>query len=461
MSAPADPPSPGRTTHFAVVALTVVVFGSAVALVTFQLRAGLREQILRREADFLAAVAAMEVDEATPRGVSLEEAPGAVYVAVLKAQRLAGVSGLRIYDVGGRGSNTWLLSTPSAAPPASIWARVAQGESVGRLRTRLSPDETADLPADVGSDGVFEAWVPLRRRDSTALLGVAQFVVDGAQLATELAGHERRIWEKSLAAWLAGSLVIVLALGWAFRRVEAANRALRARTEDLQRANRELVLAAKTSALGTVTAHLMHELKNPLAGLELIVAGHGAQVADTGGELAAASEFTRRLRTMVNDVVGVLRDEESGTHFELTCADVAEVVREKLAADYAARGVTLAIQASSVAALAGRRANLAILVLRNLLQNAAEASTRGATVRLTGEPASGGQVEFRVDDRAGGLPGRVRERLFQPCASTKVGGSGLGLALSHQLAQQAGGRLELVRSDGAGTCFRLVLPAEA
>ncbi|MBM3855383.1 MAG: sensor histidine kinase, partial [Verrucomicrobia bacterium] len=54
-----------------------------------------------------------------------------------------------------------------------------------------------------------------------------------------------------------------------------------------------------------------------------------------------------------------------------------------------------------------------------------------------------------------------RARLFQPCASGKPGGSGLGLALSHQLAQQAGGRLELVRSTAEGTSFRLVLRAEA
>jgi signal transduction histidine kinase len=42
-----------------------------------------------------------------------------------------------------------------------------------------------------------------------------------------------------------------------------------------------------------------------------------------------------------------------------------------------------------------------------------------------------------------------------------LGGSGLGLALSQQLAQQAGGRLELVRSDPRGTCFRLVLSMTA
>jgi len=58
------------------------------------------------------------------------------------------------------------------------------------------------------------------------------------------------------------------------------------------------------------------------------------------------------------------------------------------------------------------------------------------------------------------LPEPVRSRLFQPCVSGKPGGTGIGLALSHRLAQQAGGRLELVRSGPEGTCFRLVLARE-
>ena len=74
---------------------------------------------------------------------------------------------------------------------------------------------------------------------------------------------------------------------------------------------------------------------------------------------------------------------------------------------------------------------------------------------------AGGAVEFRVCDGGAGLPETVRARLFQPCVSGKPGGSGLGLALSHQLAQQARGSLELERSDAAGTCFRLVLAGEA
>ncbi len=209
----------------------------------------------------------------------------------------------------------------------------------------------------------------------------------------------------------------------------------------------------------------MHELKNPLAGLELIMAGQSEVAArrevGPGGELAAASELTRRLRTMVNDVVGVLRDEQTSAEFELTCADIAEIVMAKVKADAEERGLKLQVSADPELAVSGRRANLVTLVLRNLVQNALEATIRGGTVTLSGHAAADGGVEFLVEDGGGGLPEAVRARLFQPCASTKIGGSGLGLALSYQLAQQAGGRLELVRSNPEGTTFRLVLRTEA
>jgi signal transduction histidine kinase len=260
-----------------------------------------------------------------------------------------------------------------------------------------------------------------------------------------------------------GSVVIVLAFGWALRRLDRANGELSARSEDLSRANRELVLAAKTSALGAVTAHLFHELKNPLAGLELIVAGNGESGSrpEAGGELAAASELTRRLRTMVNDVVGVLRDEQSGAKFELTCAEIVEIALAKVQREAGERGVKIEVKADSDVAVSGRRANLATLVLRNLLQNAVEATPAAGVVRLTGRATDRRGLEFLVEDGGAGLPEAIRERLFQPCASTKPGGSGLGLALSYQLAQQAGGRLELQRSGLQGTSFRLVLNGEA
>jgi signal transduction histidine kinase len=308
---------------------------------------------------------------------------------------------------------------------------------------------------------MLEAWVPLERADTHAFNGAAQFWIDGRNVAAELSSLDRRLARQAGLAWLAGAVVIALALAWAFRRLAAANDVLRARSEDLVRANRELVLAAKTSALGAVTAHLIHEIKNPVAGLEIFVANQADAAAreDPGAELAAASELTRRLRTMINDVVAVLRDEQLDTQFELTADEICELAVAHIRPTITARGLTLVCEPAALASLKGRQANLAGLILRNLLQNALEATPPGGRVRLASVGAKKPEpvLEFLVEDSGPGVPDAVRARLFQPCQSSKPGGSGLGLALSAQLAQQAGGRLELVRSDSSGTSFRLVM----
>jgi signal transduction histidine kinase len=105
-----------------------------------------------------------------------------------------------------------------------------------------------------------------------------------------------------------------------------------------------------------------------------------------------------------------------------------------------------------------REANLIVLILENLIGNALQAAPPGSTVQLHCETGLGYRV-FRVRDEGPGLPSHVRKHLFTPVQSTKEGGSGIGLALSQQLANHLGAELTLVRSDTTGTEFALSLPA--
>ena len=449
-----------RSVQFAVIGLTLAVSAGVVAFVTIQLRTGLRRQSLQSRAESLSAVASLQLTvgaEALQAATGLSEVPGDLLEAALKTSKFPGVLAIRVFDAKQRFAGAVPLELSDDAPAADDWSERAHARLSPRKKLRLLAGDTDTRGSD-GENLLLEAWVPLRRADGGRLAGVAQFWIDGADVAAEFAAMDRGLALQASMAWLAGAIVIVSGLGWAFRRLAAAHRALELRTEDLQRANRELVLAAKTSALGAVTAHLIHEIKHPLAGLEVFMAGQAESGArdDDGRELLAATELTKRLRTMINDVVEVLRDEQQGAHFELTSAEVAELAIQRVRPAASSAGVRLVLEMTGGPALEGRRANLAGLVLRNLLQNAVEASPPAGIVRITGG-ARGDRMEFLVEDRGPGLAAAVRARLFQPCPSTKPGGSGLGLALSQQIAQQAGGRIELVRSGADGTCFRLVL----
>lgn len=470
---PAAFSSPDRATRLGVLTLTAVMFAAVVSGVTLLLRGGLREQILRREGELLVAVASMqlalEADKRRELGVDTQ-LPGEFFFAAVRSSRsMRGVLGVRVLDRQRNFAGAEPFEWSDTTPADGLWQQMLRGEPVARLHPRGSPATigvTSLLlwqPQDDPAVPLVEVWAPLRLPERSAVEGAAQFWIDGRQVAGEFSALDKRLVGQAVIAWAAGTMVTLAALMWAFGRLAAANRELRTRSDDLQRANRELVLAAKTSALGTVTAHLLHALKNPIAGLEVFVASRAEPgTSDSKGEeLAAATELTRRLRTMVNDVVGVLRDEHTGIEFELTVADVVELALAKARPVADDRGVKLRAEVGTTASLPSRRAHLAALVLQNLLQNAVEASGPGKPVRLTAEANGVMSVEFTVVDHGPGMPDHVRARLFEPCTSTKPGGSGLGLALSGQLAKQAGGRLELVRSDSSGTCFRLVLDSVA
>ena len=110
-------------------------------------------------------------------------------------------------------------------------------------------------------------------------------------------------------------------------------------------------------------------------------------------------------------------------------------------------------------------------VLLNLVRNAVQASPPGGTVRLTTTqagpwsdpellPTQGG-VYFRLEvaDQGDGVPPESLPRLFTPFFTTKPGGSGLGLSISHQIARLQGGVLRYRRLEH-GSVFSLLLPLQ-
>jgi signal transduction histidine kinase len=137
---------------------------------------------------------------------------------------------------------------------------------------------------------------------------------------------------------------------------------------------------------------------------------------------------------------------------------VLETLVRRAESAAAAAGVALEAVAPPELAVPSRGANLAGLVLANLVANAVEASPNGSRVTVRALPEDG-MVAFRVEDRGGGLPPEVRASLFEPVASSKPRGTGVGLAISRRLARHAGGDVVVERTGPEGTVFRVVVPA--
>jgi two-component system nitrogen regulation sensor histidine kinase GlnL len=105
-------------------------------------------------------------------------------------------------------------------------------------------------------------------------------------------------------------------------------------------------------------------------------------------------------------------------------------------------------------------------VLLNLARNAIEAGAAQLTFRTRvehsvrlGEPHARSALRIDVIDDGPGVPDALRETLFQPLVSGRADGTGLGLALSREIAREHGGELRCV-SDAGETTFSLYLPME-
>lgn len=441
--------------------LALAVLGGMVALGTLYLRRHLREHLVQRDGDILYAVA-LARQYANGAGSNLTQRLGnpadQLALALDISQLKEGVLAVRMFDREGRFVTAFPPNVTATNLPTADLTPLHRLQPVGRFHDHARLSDHFWLEAeDAHATPMLEVTIPLHARGSSNLMAAAQLLLDGHTIAREYGRVDQHLWRIALALFAGGGLMLSAVLILAYRRLRRAQALLEDRTRRLLRANHELALAAKTSALGSVTAHLIHGLGNPLANLQDFVAAHGHNGAPAR-DLETVASATHRMQQIVHDVVRVLSEERGGDLYELSLAELAGVLNTKLHPAVEDADVHLLTEINAEGNLSNHHANLILLILENVIHNALQATPRGRTVRVA-FTSGDGSVRCEVEDEGPGIPVEILPRLFTPCRSTR-GGSGLGLAISRQLAHQLGGRLELQLSTPAGCVFVLVLPQD-
>jgi signal transduction histidine kinase len=236
------------------------------------------------------------------------------------------------------------------------------------------------------------------------------------------------------------------------------------RSADLRAQQQALSDAMRVSAASETASTLAHELSQPLSAigtyaravLEMLRRGTSTPGELTGvmERIAAESARTRETVQRIRDFFrsGSVRREP--VDLPALVADAVDALRDRMRAN----GISIATDVpTGMALLSADRVQLGI-VLHNLVGNAADAvadATPPRWIRISARER-GLFVEIEVADGGPGIDPSVRDALFEPLATTKPAGMGLGLPISRTLILAHGGRLELASMHP--TTFRFTLP---
>ncbi len=441
-------------------AAALAILAGMAAAGAIHLRRHLREHLVQRDGEILYAVA-LARQYANGAGEALSKRMGnpadqlalTLDISQLREDTLA----VRLFDAEGRFVTAFPPNVVEANLSPAFLPALKRLEPVSVFHERAKLDDYFWLDPSQATNtqsSMLEVNIPLHARGDNRLLGAAQLLLDGRALVREYAKVDEHLWWLALVFYVVGAALLSVVLVLAYRRLRKAHALVEERTARLLRANHELALAAKTNAVGAVTAHLIHGLSNPLANLQDIIASHGVRTQE--GDWQDAAVAARRMQQLVHEVVRVLGETRGGDHYELTLAELVDVLNGKLHPAVRDTGVNLLTEISTAGTLSNHHANLILLILENLIHNALKVTPRAGcvSVRFTAE---NGHVRCEVADRGPGIAPEVLPRLFTPCRSTQ-GGSGLGLAISQQLAQQLDAKIELQANTSQGCVFALTLP---
>lgn len=221
------------------------------------------------------------------------------------------------------------------------------------------------------------------------------------------------------------------------------------------------------AAMQEMAEAMGQELKNPLGSLELYASILKRELAGDPDNERVAGRMLGAVRTMHH----LLDNFMTFSRFPLprmTELDMVAVLGKSMETLREMAGEHGILMESRIEAeqafLLGDQALLAQLLL-NLGLNAIESMPVGGTISLNlrmlpPDREHGALVEIRVQDSGEGIAPENLRKIFDPFFSTKGRNRGLGLAISHAIAEAHHGLIEVESEPGRGATFRVLLPAE-
>jgi signal transduction histidine kinase len=388
------------------------------------------------------------------------------------------VDASEIAELSRRASLDHLLQDIAARAPEIAYVVLEDGTN------RIAYGPLADATAAATPSGAAFRSVPIPR----ALEGLAagEFVVgsvpvleftgpvDAARadsptlrLGLNLEGLRRA--ERRTLTRLTLSLAAALALGIVMVAFVALRQQFGILSEKHARAEEALRRRDRLAAMGELASTVAHEVRNPLNAIgmtaqrlrrEFLSGGQAASAPDEAELkelLDVLSGETQRINRIVQQFLDYARPPRLSLR-QASLRGMLEAAADALRATAATRHITIDADLSGAGDAVFDPDQLKQAV-DNLLRNALDASPGGGRVRLEAH-RDGPDHVIAVIDEGPGIPADVLPKIFDLYFTTKADGTGVGLAVTHQIVEAHQGRIDVESSPGQGTRMSIRIPAD-
>jgi len=244
---------------------------------------------------------------------------------------------------------------------------------------------------------------------------------------------------------------------------------LKQANDELQKSRDEMIRAEKLASIGRLSAGLAHEIGNPLG----IIQGYIDLLADDSLQEKERKTFSTkavyeldRINTLIRNLLDLSRTQASGT---ITLIDVHQLLKNSLGAVQVRKTLVkvhyktnLTAQISTVSV----DSNGLRQVFLNCLFNSIDAieekidTDYGEIVITSANNTDKSKLIITIADNGDGVEEKHLDFIFDPFFTTKeVGkGTGLGLAVAHNMIKSSGGSLQFSSSPGVGSSIIITLP---
>ena len=227
----------------------------------------------------------------------------------------------------------------------------------------------------------------------------------------------------------------------------------------------QLRQAESLAALTTLSAGVAHEIKNPLASIDIHIQLMNREIQKFDQEkvknmknlIAIVKEEIDRLNSIVQDFLFAVRP----MNMNLSPENINDILQElvhflKYELEEADIRIVLELDEDLPTVMVDVKYIKQAFI--NIIKNSIEAIHDSGEIHIKTEEETGGDVVVHIEDTGEGIPESIMGKIFEPYFTTRKSGTGLGLVIVYKIIKELGGDIKINSREGEGTSFSVKLP---